>query len=129
MVHEMVPGIAPAIVIIAPVRLLAGAAVQPPGRSSGFAVHQVVFFTRTHRAVRREPIDDAAQFGVPPVAHRPVIQRGGAVKISGLRADVIQHQQQTGPLRLMAGLDAPGFEQIIRLVPVIGVIGEGQFSS
>ena len=73
----------------------------------------------TDRAVRGKAVADATMLVIPRPLERGIEQALGGRQPPRRGAMALQDQQQLGPLGLMAGLEAPGAEQVLGIVLVV----------
>ncbi|MDT4837597.1 hypothetical protein FQZ97_713340 [compost metagenome] len=123
-VDEVVPAVGPDPVVPVPVAGIARAHREQGGGGEAFGLHPEVLVAIAHRAIGTEAVDQPAVRRVPPALHRGVEEMActrndpfGARRVGAQVA--LELQQQLGPLGEVAGLEAPGPEDVGLVAAVV----------
>ena len=133
-VDHVRPCVGPQVFVPVPVFLFVETRAQQRGGGQRFGLHPEILVVVADEAVpadrcavharlparlRREAVVHAAALGVPGPRHR-VVEQVARHRCEPIGGDVaVEDQQQLGPFGLVAGLEAPWAEQILRIVEVV----------
>ncbi|CAM2147777.1 hypothetical protein PT2222_10287 [Paraburkholderia tropica] len=127
MIDEMLPAVAPDLVVPVPEALVAGALAEQRGGGEGLGLDPEILVVIADGVVGPEAVVEAAVIVVPGVHHGRVEQLDRARQQPRQRTMTFENQQQLGPLGLVARLETPRAEDVravfLVVVPVDRPVG------